>query len=442
MRRLPKRKGISLGTITMLLITVLVVGGCGWFFPKLLGQTDFHFDARELAVAFDDSFQNLAHGTTATPVPTQEPISSKSDFQPVLVTAPTTVSFRLTAAGSIHIDTSVQKAMTDGSGYHFTDLFSALKEEIQSDLSLLTLENTLVPTEKLTDMNAPADVANALGQCGFQAVCLGHSGVLNSGISGLSATQDILRADGMTPYGVYASPEERDALTILKINQVSVALLSYQSELNASGKKKASREEQAFAIASPTLPTMAEEVQKAKSLGAQVVIVSLCWGKEGAASPTQTQQEMAQALADAGADIIVGTHSGTLQTVEILTAHRPGGKTSQTLCAYSLGNLFSNEREKRASLSSILLHANITYDLSADTVAFDQLTYTPTYVWRGKKADRTVYAVFPSDLPPPEYMQEEQVTVMKRSLTLVQDVMKDTRISQRRPSGLFQVSSD
>jgi poly-gamma-glutamate synthesis protein (capsule biosynthesis protein) len=236
----------------------------------------------------------------------------------------------------------------------------------------------------------------------------------------------------MTSYGAYASPQERNHPRLIDINGVSVSLLSYQSDLSSTGKKKLSKDEQAFALAPPTLPTVTADVESARASGAQVIIASLCWGKKGASSPSQSQRELAQAFAEAGVDIILGTHSGTVQTVEVFTVKRGDGQASQALCAYSLGNLFTHNRENRATISGVLLHANITYDLTKRTVSFDHLTYSPTFVWRGKEEGKTLYRVLVSDMPPPAYVQEEQLNLMNRCLTLVRETMEGTPVSLRK----------
>ena len=456
MRKLPKRKGISLGTVTMLMVTSIVVLFCGWLFPRLLGNMDdVHFDAGDLAVAFDRSYRDITAGlsavsTTAEPPPSHQVTWQTAPSQPsgsatsvaasttaLPTPAPTKASFQLTIGGSVQVDSAVQKAMSDKSGDRFADILAPISEETVGDFTLLTLENTIVSTEKVSNINAPAAMLSALRSNGFFAVCLGHANVLNSGIAGLSATQEALRAAEMLPYGAYASQQQRDAIAIEAVKGIPVALLSYQSELSSAGKKKASKDEQSFALVPPDLPVITSDILAAKSAGAQIVVVSLSWGKKGATAPTQAQRELAQAVADAGADVIIGTGSGALQPVEVLTANRGNGRKSQTLCAYSMGNLFSNDRNKRISISGILLHARLTYDAATAAVTFDQLSYTPTYVWRGKKDGKNAYAVLPSDRPAPEYVDKEQRNVMERSLALVQEVMIPTPVAQRSPGNIF-----
>ena len=434
-RRRRARRRISLGTVVMLLLTIVVLGGFCALLPRLTGVTDVRTNAAELAVAIDQSLSQLAASGVSLVGPTPQasvlPPSELATATPTAAapTAQPEQRFTLCAAGSIQINSNVQKALTDDGTYRFDILFDDLAGDLVADLSIATLENNVIPSAKLSDSNIPVDVLAPLRATGVNALCLGYYGALNGGVAGLMETQQAVTAAGMTPYGVYASQQERDSLTVMDVNGISVALLSYQNELTSSGKRQTTDEEQAFVIASQQLPVIADDIAKVRQAGAKVVVVSLCWGKEGATAPTSTQTELAQGIADAGADIILGTHSGTLQTVEILTANRGDGRYHPVLCAYSLGNLFTYDREKRSTLASILLRSDVVYDPATDCVAFDNLSYTPTYSWRGKEDGVTRYRTLLNDGQTyPDYVDDTQRGVMERCLTLVNDVMADTPV--------------
>lgn len=434
-RRRRARRRISLGTVVMLLLTIVVLGGFCALLPRLTGVTDVRTNAAELAVAIDQSLSQLAASGVSLVGPTPQasvlPPSELATATPTAAapTAQPEQRFTLCAAGSIQINSNVQKALTDDGTYRFDILFDDLAGDLVADLSIATLENNVIPSAKLSDSNIPVDVLAPLRATGVNALCLGYYGALNGGVAGLMETQQAVTAAGMTPYGVYASQQERDSLTVMDVNGISVALLSYQNELTSSGKRQTTDEEQAFVIASQQLPVIADDIAKVRQAGAKVVVVSLCWGKEGATAPTSTQTELAQGIADAGADIILGTHSGTLQTVEILTANRGDGRYHPVLCAYSLGNLFTYDREKRSTLASILLRSDVVYDPATDCVAFDNLSYTPTYSWRGKEDGVTRYRTLLNDGKTyPDYVDDTQRGVMERCLTLVNDVMADTPV--------------
>ena len=435
-RRRRARRRISLGTVVMLLLTIVVLGGFCALLPRLTGVTDVRTNAAELAVAIDQSLSQLAASGVSLVGPTPQasvlPPSELATATPTAAapTAQPEQRFTLCAAGSIQINSNVQKALTDDGTYRFDILFDDLAGDLVADLSIATLENNVIPSAKLSDSNIPVDVLAPIRATGVNALCLGYYGALNGGVAGLMETQQAVTAAGMTPYGVYASQQERDSLTLMDVNGISVALLSYQNELTSSGKRQTTDEEQAFVIASQQLPVIADDIAKVRQAGAKVVVVSLCWGKEGATAPTSTQTELAQGIADAGADIILGTHSGTLQTVEILTANRGDGRYHPVLCAYSLGNLFTYDREKRSTLASILLRSDVVYDPATDCVAFDNLSYTPTYSWRGKEDGVTRYRTLLNDGQTyPDYVDDTQRGVMERCLTLVNDVMEGTPVS-------------
>lgn len=435
-RRRRSKRGVSLGTVVMLLLTIVVLGGFCVLLPRLTGVTDVRTNAAELAVAIDQSLSQIAASGVSLVGPTPQasvlPPSSLATATPTPAapTTPPEQRFTLCAAGSIQINSNVQKALTDDGTYRFDILFGDLEGDLTADLSIATLENNVIGSAKLSDSNIPADVLVPLRETGVNALCLGYYGALNGGVAGLVETQQAVSTAGMTPYGVYASQQERDSLTLMDVNGISVALLSYQNELTSSGKRQTSDEEQAFVIASQQLPVISDDISKVRQAGAKVVVVSLCWGKEGATAPTSTQTELAQGIANAGADIILGTHSGTLQTVEILTAERGDGKYHPVLCAYSLGNLFTYDREQRSTLASILLRSDVVYDPATGCVAFDNLTYTPTYSWRGKEDDITRYRVILNDGQTyPDYVDDTQRGVMERCLTLVADVMEGTPVS-------------
>lgn len=439
------KRGVSFGTVAMLLFTACVLAGFFLLLPSFTGNQNIRIDAAQLAVAMDTSLSQLAASTEefllAAPQSTALPPESLSfaaaaTQQPVVTAAPTPPpkrSFSLCAAGSIIWNTSVAKTLTFDGAERFDILTDQLNGMLAADLSMATLENTLIASEKISNVNMPSGMLLPIRQTGINVLSLGHHDVLNGGLSGLAETAQAIRSSGLLPFGVYGSAQERNNTAIMDCGGVQVALLHYQDEISSAGRKQSTAEERQLAISPIQLPVIAEDIARVRSAGAQVVVVSLCWGKAGASQPTDTQKELAQAMADAGADIIIGTHSGVLQPVHVLSANRGDGKYHPVLCAYSLGNFFSPDRESRTTISSILLKARVTYDISTGTIAFEDLAYTPIYAWRGKENGRTLYRVLVNDgTHYPAFVDSNQKSVMERSLKLVTGVMQDTGIPQAK----------
>jgi poly-gamma-glutamate synthesis protein (capsule biosynthesis protein) len=86
------------------------------------------------------------------------------------------------------------------------------------------------------------------------------------------------------------------------------------------------------------------EVQKARA-ASDTVVVFLHWGVEKATCPTADQQSLAHTLADAGADIIVGSH-----------AHRVlgGGRLGGAMVHYGLGNFAFYAGSRDAAMTGVL----------------------------------------------------------------------------------------
>lgn len=427
------RRGVSLGTVVMLSLSCLVLAGFFSLLPRLTGQPDVRVNASEIAVAFDESISQISTVTKkiskAVSEPVIAPFATQDSSTPVPTVEATATpapkySFTLCASGSLKFNSAVQKALTDETGYHYDMVLEQLTTFLASDLTIATLENSVIPTAKLTDTNQPAELLTALKQAGIDALNLGHYAVLDSGIEGLKTTKQSITDKGMLPYGAYASRQERDQLVLTNVNGVTVALLSYQSDLSSASKKKTSAEEQDYAVAKLQLPVISADISAARSNGAQVIIVSLCWGKSNSASPTDTQKELAQGIANAGADVILGTRSEAVQTVAMLTANRGDDKYHPVLCAYNLGNLFTHNREKRASLAGVLLQTTIQYDMATGLVAFDDLAYTPTYCWRGKENGVQRYRVLNSAASQqPDYVDKDQQAISERCFSSISDMM-------------------
>ncbi len=434
-KRHRQTSGISLGTVLTLTLLGLVIAGGAVLFPKLAGDIDLRTDATRVSVAIQGVFsQPYQQGTqsTAQPLETAQPDVAAFSTAAPLPTQPVEHTITLTAAGAISIDTAIQKACTSETGYAFGSLLEAVAGEFQSEINLATLQNLVIVNEKLTDVNMPADALTAIRDSGINVLSTGFLGALNSGVSGLATTINAIGQNGMTAYGTFTSAESRKHVVTIDIGGTTVALMSFQSDLSAAGKRKITREEQAFVTAPLTLPVISADIAAARAAGAKIVIVSLCWGKERATTPTKTQIELAQGIADAGADVILGTRSGTVQPVTILSAKRADGTSRQTLCAYSLGNLLESDRSDRASISGALLHVTMRYSLADDRLSFEALTYTPTYVWRGRIDGKTSYRVLRSNVAPPDFLDEDQRKVMERSLTLIRDVMEDSPFDERQ----------
>lgn len=82
-----------------------------------------------------------------------------------------------------------------------------------------------------------------------------------------------------------------------------------------------------------------------------LVVVSIHWGNEYQAGPSRDQEDLAQELVNAGADLVWGHHPHVLQRMEWLESSTDG---HAALVMYSLGNLLADQWMLPDSTRSVL----------------------------------------------------------------------------------------
>lgn len=98
-----------------------------------------------------------------------------------------------------------------------------------------------------------------------------------------------------------------------------------------------------------------------------LVILSAHWGNENTFRPNATQKTLGYAAIDAGADIVYGTHTHTLQPIEEYN----GG-----IIYYSLGNFAFGGNNKPKDFNSALVQQEVIRDVDG-TISLGKLTVVP-----------------------------------------------------------------
>ena len=133
--------------------------------------------------------------------------------------------------------------------------------------------------------------------------------------------------------GMYDSQEDYDNIVIGEYKGVKVAYLNYTQNLNGFTLPSDSK----YMVKLLDMELIKADIAKAREQ-ADIVIVFPHWGEEYQTAPSAYQKAWAQQIANAGADLIIGTHPHVIQSLEILTT--ADGK--EVPCFYSLGNFVSN----------------------------------------------------------------------------------------------------
>lgn len=346
------------------------------------------------------------------------------------IPAATERSFTMTAAGTVAIDGEVRKNsyLSDSKTYDFSDVMSLLKNEIRSDLNVVFLENIISDEEKVSDTVTPSSVARVLRNAGFQMAACGFANAWARESDGISATRTNLRENGITPIGVFETGNP-NRVSITEIRGILVAILEYTDSITASTRKKMDKKGESETVPAADIGMITSDISAARNSGAEAVIVLMNWGKVGKA-PDKAQKTLAQSIADAGADLIIGSGSRVPQAAEYLTGKLPDGTEKQTLCIWSLGTTLSGDRTNIKRISGYLLHVRIHLTRDGKTLV-EQPEYTPVYTWRYRQDGQYYYRCLAANRTPPDGMDNEQIKSMDKAADTTRGVLAGSPLSER-----------
>ena len=386
------RRPLTAGTMAMLALTALVLLGCVGFFALISGD-DLHTRAM-------DVLRSLREGATAAPTPaptpaqTEEIAFSTVTPQPVVVTptpVPQPVNFTLAAGGTVYAPKAVREgAQEQADSYDFTAVFEGLGTALSgADLAMVTLETTTAGREAgYGNYNTPPQILDALRDVGVDLVSLATERALEKGVEGLERTAGELASRSMAYAGISMGGADVPA-TVMRVGGVQVAVLAYTYGLSDTG---AQQDDASRRVAILDRARVAQDIAKARIDGANVVIVLPHWGTKNRVDVQESLRQDARALAEAGADIILGTHPNVAQETERLTVMRADGLTYECVVCYSLGTLLGDSRTPE-NTAGMIARLTVTYDPVTRRTTLGDLACLPVYVAQQREDGQTVYRV-------------------------------------------------
>lgn len=248
----------------------------------------------------------------------------------------------ITATGDVLLEEAILNYFSSGD---WKDYIDELKPIFEADN--LTIANQEVPIggEELGieginyRFNAPVATAMNLKSSGIDFVSLANNHSMDRGLEGIINTHVNLDEAGIAYTGTWTEEELSDSITYQTVDGVKIGIISYTYDCNQ--------------IVDPVWSVnifgsfwderaqkLLDQVAAARN-DADAVIVCMHWGIEFTYGLSEDQIQLAQALADAGADVIIGNHPHTIQPAEWLQT----ADGRNVLCFYSLGNLISSAYE-------------------------------------------------------------------------------------------------
>lgn len=220
-----------------------------------------------------------------------------------------------------------------------------------ADLAMVNLETAITtggthaPGKEFA-FRAPPSAFTALKAAGVDVTSMANNHGMDFMQGGL---RDSLKAIGRTRFptvGIGRNADEayRAHRVTVKGNRVAVigatqVLDDHLIQAWTAGERKGGL------ASAKDVPRMVQAVREARK-GSDLVIVHLHWGQELKACPLPRQRELAKALTDAGADVVVGGH-----------AHVPlgGGYLDGKYVHYGMGNFVFSSASGQTANSGVLL---------------------------------------------------------------------------------------
>lgn len=370
--RMPRRRDLAaLGALS--LVTGLIVG---WHPPLLFGGAS---PAAASTPSGTPAAVSSAPAEAASQAPDPAPVTAEqfagnaasSDVTPtVFVPEEQRRTITIAGVGDILVHKEIiAQAMEDGGG---TPDFRAQLEGIRplveaADLAICHIEYPLGtsdgPWTAWPDPpNSPPQIASAVADIGFDACSTASNHTLDQGFDGVVRTTKALEAAGLAHAGSARSEAEAERITMIDVQGVQVALLSYTYGFNGIPRPH----DWCCNLLDPG--TVNADAQRARDAGARIVVAALHHGVEGIAPPTQSQRDTVQQIADAGlVDVVLGHHAHVVQPVT---------RVGNMWVAYGHGNLLSAQsRKDPRSGDGLLTHFTFAEQADGTFVGVDGVGY-------------------------------------------------------------------
>lgn len=285
------------------------------------------------------------------------PLSNKRDVGGEAVGEATTILF----TGDILLDRGVRRYLQHGGMRRI--ISDEMGDFLRSaDIVVGNLEcpttTILSPAFKRFVFRGDPQWLDSLRYYGFTHLNLANNHSVDQGRDGLRDTrQNILRA-GLVPVGADSTMQAAAQHVLLTSGsgRRSIYLLASNRLPLESHAYLPDRE----SISQEPLDSLLQRIRTLRQADSTaVIIVTLHWGAEHTLSPVPQQRVEAHTMIDAGADVIIGHHTHTLQTIETYK-----GKSIY----YSIGNFIFDQQQPLNTQACVVRLRITNDDVKAETV--------------------------------------------------------------------------
>ena len=298
----------------------------------------------------EGTFENISPAETSN----TEPVTLATETTVVTTVTepviPPDITVNMLAVGDNLVQTAVYHAAqvhAGGAGYNFAPLYENIKPIVQAaDVAVINQETLICGGEyeisgSNFNFNSPVELGDAMVDVGFDIFTLANNHMLDKTIYGLESSMDYW--DGMMQkypimaLGAYRNQQDQDTIRVQYVKGMRIAYLAYTEHLN--GYSLPGDTEIRVGLTSDEA-LIERQIRRAKEV-ADAVVVAAHWGNEDTHIVRDDVRELANKMVQWGADVVLGSHPHTAQTMEYIG--RPDG--TQGFVFYSMGNFISAQTD-------------------------------------------------------------------------------------------------
>lgn len=248
----------------------------------------------------------------------------------------------IAAVGDVLIHGSIYRDAQKGETYDFDGMFQAVKPYLEKpDITFANQESMIGGKELGLStyplFNSPFEIGDTLKRVGVDVVSMANNHTLDRGEQAILNAIQHWNKIGMLYVGAYENETDKATVRTIEKNGITFSFLAYTYGTNGIPVPK----NKPYLVNLIDKKNIEADIQQAKELS-DVVVVSMHFGNEYERMPNESQKELAQFIADAGAHIIFGHHPHVLQPVEFIRSK----EGHDTFVAYSLGNFLAAQEAK------------------------------------------------------------------------------------------------
>ena len=247
--------------------------------------------------------------------------------------------------GDVYLGSYVLEAYDEAGGISgnldeaYRDLTSSADLFVVNEEFPFSLRGTPEGDKEFTFRVDPQRV-NILKEMGVDGVTLANNHILDYGVEALSDTINTLDAAGIGHTGAGEDRERASEAFISEINGKTVAVLGTTRVMPFAHWAAGSSSAGVFAAYDAYKERLLSEISEL-SESCDLTVVMIHWGTERKETPDDYMRSLASEMAEAGADLIVGSHPHVLQGTEFI---------GEVPVIYSLGNFLFGSSIPRTAL--------------------------------------------------------------------------------------------